>query len=338
MRAGVADAICRVAVRQIVARLAGIKGELQHLHAGEARILAQGDDLRGHKAEILGDDVETGERRLDRIDKALAGALAPMAAARGRLAVGHGPIALQTAEMVDTDGIVELARGAETPDPPAVAVVSHTVPVIERVAPELTVGGEVIGRDARDLRRAALIVELEVLALRPHVGAVERDIDRHVADDPDALLADIRAQRVPLAEEQILRENAEADILREKLLIPAQHFLAAAKTEILVLPFDPGTHAEMALCRGIERIAAQPTLVFTIESVYVLTLFVPAALTGAAEKIEPSGVERAVIRLRRVAAEGNGIDFLAREETVGNKLLKVDEIRVPGKGRVGLVR
>ena len=94
----------------------------------------------------------------------------------------------------------------------------------------------------------------------------------------------------------------------------------------------------MTLCRGIERIAAQPTLVFAIESVYVLTLFVPAALTGAAEKIEPSGVERAVIRLRRVAAEGNGIDFLAREETVGNKLLKVDEIRVPGKGRVGLVR
>ena len=94
----------------------------------------------------------------------------------------------------------------------------------------------------------------------------------------------------------------------------------------------------MTLCRGIERIAAQPALVFAIESVYVLTLFVPAALTGAAEKIEPSGVERAVIRLRRVAAEGNGIDFLSREETVGNKLLKVDEIRVPGKGRVGLVR
>ena len=94
----------------------------------------------------------------------------------------------------------------------------------------------------------------------------------------------------------------------------------------------------MALRGGIERIAAQPAFVFTIESVYVLTLFVPAALAGTAQKAGSSGIERAVIRSRRVAAEGYGIDFLAREKAVVDKLLKVDEIRVPGKGRVGLVR
>ena len=94
----------------------------------------------------------------------------------------------------------------------------------------------------------------------------------------------------------------------------------------------------MTLCRGIERIAAQPTLVFTVERLYVPTLTLPAALAGAAQKAGSSGVERAVIRSRRVAAEGYGIDFLAREKAVVDKLLKVDEIRVPGKGRVGLVR
>ena len=325
-------------MRQIVARLAGVERELEHLHAGEARILTQGDDLRRHEAEILGNDIQLRKRGFDRVDKALAGALAPAAGAGVLRAVRHRPVALQTAEVVDAHGVIELAGGAQAPDPPAVAVRAHAVPVVERVAPELAVGSEVVGRHAGDLRRAALIVELEVLALRPHVRAVKRNIDRHVADDPDALPADVRAQRIPLAEEQILRENAEADIVREKLLIPAQHVLAAAETELLVLPLDPRPHTEVTLRGGIERIAAQPAFVFTVERLYVPALALPAALAGAAQEAGSSGIERAVIRSRRVAAEGYGIDFLAREKAVIDKLLKVDEIRVPGKGRVGLVR
>ena len=56
-------------------------------------------------------------------------------------------------------------------------------PVVERVAPELAGGAEVVGRHAGDGQRPAVVVELEQLLVGPDVGAVEGDEDRHVADD-----------------------------------------------------------------------------------------------------------------------------------------------------------
>ena len=78
-------------------------------------------------------------------------------------------------------------------DPPAVAVAPHGAPVVERVAPELADGAERVGRRARPQPG------LEELGMVDLVGAVRRDVDGHVPDQPHAPRRGIRPQRAPLA-------------------------------------------------------------------------------------------------------------------------------------------
>ena len=84
-------------------------------------------------------------------------------------------------------------------DPPAIAVGRQRGPSVERVAPELAGGAEVVGRHAGDDGRRAALVELEQLRVGPDVGAVVGDEDRDVADDADLARVGICAHPRPLA-------------------------------------------------------------------------------------------------------------------------------------------
>ena len=58
MRAAVADAVADIAVGEVVARLAGVEGEFQHLHAGPAGVLLQPDDVVRQEAEVLRNEAQ----------------------------------------------------------------------------------------------------------------------------------------------------------------------------------------------------------------------------------------------------------------------------------------
>ena len=89
----------------------------------------------------------------------------------------------------------------------------HRVPVVERIAPELTVGVEVVGRHAGNRERLAARVEREQIALPPNVDAVAIDVERQVAEEIDAALVRVTLQRGPLQLEQILLEHERAKLL-----------------------------------------------------------------------------------------------------------------------------
>ena len=216
MRAGVADAVARIAMRQIVARLTRIEGKLEHLHTREARILLQADDLLGQEAKILGNQAQLREGLLERTDEVVAGAFDPMAVPCSRLAIGHCPVALQTAEVVDTDHVKQARGGADTLLPPCVAVLTHPIPVIERISPELAVLREIIRRAAGHTGRRSGLVELEQRRIRPDIAGIIGHIDRQVTDDLDPLLVDIASQTLPLLIEQILQVGKEPAILRKR--------------------------------------------------------------------------------------------------------------------------
>ena len=93
----------------------------------------------------------------------------------------HGPVRDEAAEVVDPRHVHELERALEALDPPAEAGRAHRLPVVDRIAPELSGGGEEVGRHAGD------DTALEELGLRDVVGAAVRDVDRQVADQPDPL-------------------------------------------------------------------------------------------------------------------------------------------------------
>ena len=114
---------------------------------------------------------------------------------------------------------------AEALDPPAVAGRAVRAPVVERVAPVLAVRAQRVGRRAGDL------AVREELRPRRDVGARVGDVDRDVADQPDAALARVGAQRLPLAlEAHLVGERARAGEAR-----PVADPVRVARDEVLDL-------------------------------------------------------------------------------------------------------
>jgi len=64
----------------------------------------------------------------------------------------------EAAEMVQSHGIHMCQKRPQTIDAPAVTGVAHSVPVIDRIAPELPRGAEIIRRNTRDKTRPVLLV------------------------------------------------------------------------------------------------------------------------------------------------------------------------------------
>ena len=104
--------------------------------------------------------------------------------ARG-LGLGDAPYTEKSQHMIDTVSVVELACLGETGFPPGKAVLFNDIPAI---------GGEspVLAAVAEHVRRGTCAVfQGEVLAVRPHVGAVLVDEDGNVALDVDAELGNL---------------------------------------------------------------------------------------------------------------------------------------------------
>ena len=238
MGADVAQGVFRAVVGQVC--VAGvIKGELQHLHAGQAAVLQKLHHGGGHETQILGNEAHLGEPAHHRAQHVHAGALFPVAFLGALGGGGNGPVALKATEVVDADHVKELGSTADAADPPAPAVPAHGFPVVKGVAPELAVLGEVVGGNAGHHLGMAVPIQQEFLALAPDVGAVQRNVDGHVADDLDAQLVHIVLQCGPLGKEPVLHMGLEGDLVGKRLPcgLNGKPLVAA---QGLVGPVEPG--------------------------------------------------------------------------------------------------
>ncbi len=78
---------------------------------------------------------------------------------RRRRARGDLPVRLERTEVIDPHQIEPAQLRPQPVEPPAEAVSLHRVPVVQRIAPQLAVGVEVVGRHAGDGQRLAVRVE-----------------------------------------------------------------------------------------------------------------------------------------------------------------------------------
>jgi hypothetical protein len=115
--------------------------------------------------------------------------------------------------VIDAQEIEACELRADALEPPAEAAPLHRVPVVERIAPVLTVGVEVVGRHAGNRERLAVRVEREQPALPPHIDAVAIDVERQVAEQTDTATVRVALQRTPLQLEQVLLEGERAELL-----------------------------------------------------------------------------------------------------------------------------
>ena len=307
-----------------------VEGEHEYLHAGKSGIGQKLSDLRRRIAEILGDQSQVMEPAEQHADQIYAGAGTPAAVLRGRIAVWHCPIALEAAEMVDADDIIQLLRAVDAAYPPAVAVGLHCVPIVQGVAPELPLVGEIIGRDAGHLDGDVILIELEEARLAPDIRRVERDIDRHIADELHALLVRVIAQRVPLAEEHALHEHLEVYLVG-KLGAVLLDRLRLMLADVLLRPLGPADHAEVRLERHEQRVVLDPR-VRTAELRKLGGVLLFAAPVGEAEHAETMLIYLAIINLCRITPPVDIRIFRFFQQLIPAEQVKVDKIRISGKG------
>src|SRR3954454_23429553 len=98
----------------------------------------------------------------------------------------NGPERFEAAEMIDPHDVEQAQLRFQALEPPCVSGLGQALPVINWVAPELTLRRKIIRGYARDIARSLARVEQKCILVSPDVGAVESGIQRHVAEQRDA--------------------------------------------------------------------------------------------------------------------------------------------------------
>ncbi len=192
VRARVDDAVRFMVLEAVRAvRVLGVEAELDDHHAGEAERLAQPRDRLGDDAEILRDHRQRPELARRGVEHRPARAAHPAPTARVLRRRRHRPVRDEPAEVVDPRDVEQRERPPQALGPPAIARALQRRPVVQRVAPQLAEVRERVRRHAGDLPGA------KQRRPRTVVGAVGRDVDRHVADEPDPALVGVRRAAHP---------------------------------------------------------------------------------------------------------------------------------------------
>jgi hypothetical protein len=146
-------------------RVVRVEAELQDDHAGEAERVAQALDRRRDDPRSSAMIGRPRRGRSRGVERRAPGPRTHRPGRRVGRAARDRPVRDEPAEVVDPREVEEVEDAPEALDPPAVAPPPQRRPVVDRVAPELALRREVVGRRAGD------DVVAEQLRVRRVVGA-----------------------------------------------------------------------------------------------------------------------------------------------------------------------
>ena len=344
MGAGVDHTVLDMVVGQVLV-IPAAEGKLQHFHAGKGAVSQQLPHAGEQLAQVLGDDGQLAQRSLQGLKEVHAGAVFPLAGLGGGTVGRDGPVGIEAPEVVDAQQVVDAQGMAHPLDPPCISSLFMIRPVIQRVAPQLTVGGEIIRRAACHTGKTALGIQLEQLAAHPGIHRVGRDIDGDIAQDLHTLVVGILLHSLPLGAELVLYKLPEADLFLvfgskggQRSLVPQA---------VGALPLHPVLHAVGHFQSHVQGIILQPCLVAQGEGIVVIREVIAAAVQalaglspgriGGAQHLVAAGVQGAVVHLLRVIAPGLCLELGCREQAFFLQGIKVDEVGVARKGGAALI-
>ena len=208
--ARIGDAVVYIIVRHVRVVTAE-ESELEDSHSGETAVFNQGFYLGGDVAQVLGnDEILFGvDHLLDRVNEGASGSLYPLAFSCCLGGGGNAPIGLNSAEMVYSHAVKHTEHMLDALLPPGKAVLFHFRPVVDGVAPELTVRGKIVGGNARDDGRVTVLVQKEHFAVCPYVRAIVGHVNGNVTDDGDSLVVCVLFDLRPLVKEGVLNKFPE---------------------------------------------------------------------------------------------------------------------------------
>ena len=151
VRSGIGNAVFIVIMRQVVVPAAGVttvKGKFQHLHIWETAVSHKLTHAVRHKSEIFCNDLTLSECRFNCMEQFHARTLFPVSILCCFVTVGNRIIFVKAAEMVNSDHIIHRKALTQAFNPPFEAGSLVIFPVIQRIAPELSVCCKTIRRTA----------------------------------------------------------------------------------------------------------------------------------------------------------------------------------------------
>src|SRR5262249_14298029 len=125
------------------------------------------------------------------------------------------PCRRECSEVIEADRVDVAEQGPQAIDAPAVATRGQRVPVIDRIAPELSSRAEVVRRHTGDDAWPVLPVEQEQLGVGPHVARIRRDEEGQVTDQAHAFGEGMGLQAGSLTEQQELSKSNLVRVARQ---------------------------------------------------------------------------------------------------------------------------
>ena len=247
--------------------------------------------------------------------------------------------------MVDAEQVVDAQRVAHPLDPPGVSRLFMIGPIVQRVAPQLAVGGKIIRRAAGHPGKAALGVQFKQGPAHPGIHRIGGDVDGDIAQNFHALGVGVGLDLFPLEGKLVLQKFPEADLFL--LLGPERCQSACVPQAVLPGPLGPALHLMRGLESHVEGVILQPALVGQREGVVIVreimsaavptgALFAPGRI-GGAQNFIAAGVEGSIVHFQRVLAPIFRPELGGGEQTVRLQGVEVDEIGVARKGGAALV-
>ena len=272
MGSGIADQIFRL--REGIERIFSVRidGKYQHLHALQPIVLLQRKHLRPQVAQILRHQADAGKLLQQGIDHLIARRFDPFAFHRRGAGGRDFPEGIKGPEVIDADDIEQLIAVADPVHPELIAVLFQIVPVIDRIAPPLSGGAEIIRRHAGDEDRSSVRIQKEVVPAAPYIHGVHAHIEGHVAHDADSRIVCRLLHLHPLGVEQVLQKHLVLRFLFDFRGKSASRFRPVS---VSGFPFIPASSAVLSFQGAENGIIVYP---FLGDEALISLLFLSALL------------------------------------------------------------
>ena len=262
-------------MRQIIARLSGIKCKLQNFHSRISGLFHHPDHTVCQESKILCNNFHITQSLFYRPENIHSRSFFPMSEFRCQISVWNGIIFIESTEMINSDHIIKFYTMTDSLHPPCISGLLMIFPLIKRIAPKLSGCTKCIWRAPCNTSRKSVLIKLEQFRMRPTVCAVERYINRDITNDLNPFFIRICFQCTPLCCEFILHKLLEQDPF---LILFGEFFQRKLISQtIFIFPFTPALPIIRGFDLRIKRIIIQPFFILLTEFLKICIICDPAS-------------------------------------------------------------
>src|ERR1043166_1347970 len=138
-----------------------VESKLQDTCSWKLKLVTQHPDIRSNDSEIFDDERQATQLAGYSCEKVRTRTLYPVARLGRWRARRYVPGGHKSAEVVQPNRIHVSQQGTDPIDGPSVAGGAKSIPVVNRISPQLSLRTEVVRRDASHKSRSAVLVQKE---------------------------------------------------------------------------------------------------------------------------------------------------------------------------------